>query len=421
MSLRILLLAPHPFYAARGTPMAERSMIRALCDVGHRIDVLTYHEGEDPDIPGSRIFRIPPIPGVYDVPPGLSWKKMVCDLALATSFLLRIRKVDYDVVHAVEESVFLARIGQYVTKTPYVYDMDSSLPHEVLRAVPWLSPLGAFLDAIERWGIRGSDGVLAMCASLADHAREQGAPGPVGVAEDATLLTRPPESERIPEDLALIASHPVVMYVGNLASYQGVELLADAFARLTERRPDVRLVVIGGGEDRIGDLRERARRKGCGEQTHLLGPRSPDRLGAYFAGADVLVSPRLHGDNTPMKIYSYLDSGRPVVATRIRAHTQVVDEDIAALVEPDPQTMAETLVDLLADPERRRALATRARRKVRREYTPEAQRSKILAFYRRLECALGIYTASPSPPDVIHRPFCGPPAVSSASDWPREE
>ena len=50
----------------------------------------------------------------------------------------------------------------------------------------------------------------------------------------------------------------------------------------------------------------------------------------------MLVSPRLKGLNTPMKIYSYLDSGSAVLATRLRTHTQVLDDGIAYLVEPEP-------------------------------------------------------------------------------------
>lgn len=385
MSLSVLLLAPHPFYTPRGTPMAERSMIRALCGAGHRVDVLTYHEGGDPAIPGSRIFRIPSIPGVRRVPPGLSWKKLVCDVAFAGCFFRRLHRENYDVVHAVEESVFLARLGRTVSGTPYVYDMDSVLPQEVVRSIPALAPVTSVLERMEGWAITGSVGVLAMCSSLAERARDQGAPDPVAVAEDATLLEGPPESRRPPDEVTGLGPGPVVMYVGNLVSYQGVELLVDAFAFLTERRPDARLVLVGGSQDRIEVLRGRADDRRCRDRAHFLGPRPPERLGEFLAAAEVLVSPRLHGQNTPMKIYSYLDSGRPVVATRIRAHTQVLDEEVAVLVPPDAKSLARALDDLLGDPRRRRALAERARRRVRREYTPQAQREKILAFYRRLE------------------------------------
>lgn len=388
MRLRVLLLAPHPFYSHRGTPMAEKALVEALCGEGHRVDILTYHEGSGPEIPGSRIFRIPPPPGVRDVPPGLSWKKVVCDLFFAVSFFRRIRAADYDLVHAVEESVFLARLQAARGGPPYVYDMDSSLAEEVLRTLPFLRPLRPAVDAVERWAIQGSAGVLAMCPSLAEDARDRGAAGPVGVAEDATLLRQDPDRIDVPAELDDLGSGLVVMYVGNLAPYQGVDLLVDAFGRLSSRHPEARLVIVGGSEDRIDALRRQARRQGSGSRSHFLGPRPPDRLGTYLAGADVVVSPRLHGQNTPMKIYSYLDSGRPLVATDIPAHTQVLDDDVAVLVDPAPVPMAEGLDRLLSDQELRHSLATHARRRARERYTPEARREKIISFYERLLASL---------------------------------
>ena len=74
--------------------------------------------------------------------------------------------------------------------------------------------------------------------------------------------------------------------------------------------------------------------------------RVPQAVAArYAAAAAVLVSPRSHGTNTPLKIYEQLASGMPLVATSILSHTQVLDEDVAFLVEPEPQAMADGLID----------------------------------------------------------------------------
>ena len=98
-----------------------------------------------------------------------------------------------------------------------------------------------------------------------------------------------------------------------------------------------------------------------------------------------MVSPRLKGLNTPMKIYSYLDSGTAVLATRLRTHTQVLDDRISLLVEPEPGPLGEGLADLLADRELRAGLAARAKEYVQRELTPEAAQRKLTAFYDEAE------------------------------------
>jgi len=101
--------------------------------------------------------------------------------------------------------------------------------------------------------------------------------------------------------------------------------------------------------------------------------------------AEVLVSPRLKGLNTPMTIYSYLDSGTAVLATKLRTHTQVLDERTALLVDPEPVALGDGLATLLANPSLRRRLAREAKEYVQREFTPEAAGRKLDAFYASIE------------------------------------
>jgi glycosyltransferase involved in cell wall biosynthesis len=108
-------------------------------------------------------------------------------------------------------------------------------------------------------------------------------------------------------------------------------------------------------------------------------------LGDLLREADVLVSPRLKGTNTPMKIYSYLDSGTAVLATRLRTHTQVLSDRTAYLVDPEPRALGSGLAALLRDDSLRERLAAEAKDHVRREFTPEAARRKLESFYAMIE------------------------------------
>jgi len=114
-----------------------------------------------------------------------------------------------------------------------------------------------------------------------------------------------------------------------------------------------------------------------------------EALGDCLLQATVLVSPRVRGTNTPMKVYSYLDSGRPVLATRLPTHTQVLDDEVALLVDPQPEPMAQGLVRLLQDEGLRERLAANARRFAQAEFTPEAFRRKLLAFYNAVAERIG--------------------------------
>ncbi|MGB5424295.1 MAG: hypothetical protein WBN03_19185, partial [Desulfobacterales bacterium] len=76
--MRILLAAPEPFYQERGTPIAVKLLVETLCDAGYDIDLLTYHEGEDPGVRKLKIFRIKAPAFITNIPIGLSWKKLAC-------------------------------------------------------------------------------------------------------------------------------------------------------------------------------------------------------------------------------------------------------------------------------------------------------------------------------------------------------
>jgi glycosyltransferase involved in cell wall biosynthesis len=103
----------------------------------------------------------------------------------------------------------------------------------------------------------------------------------------------------------------------------------------------------------------------------------------------VLVSPRASGQNTPMKLYSYLGAGKPVLATRIRSHTQVLSDDDALLVEPEPAAMARGLEMLLESPALRERLGAAARRLAATRYSVAQFRSSVANAYRRLALAPG--------------------------------
>ena len=116
--------------------------------------------------------------------------------------------------------------------------------------------------------------------------------------------------------------------------------------------------------------------------------------------ADVLVSPRIRGTNTPLKIYSYLRSGKPIVATRLLTHTQVLNADIAMLVVPEPEAFAAGVARLLDDPALRDGMAGRARAVAAEKYSRESYVRQTAQAYARL-------TAGASGPVETSLPVAG--------------
>jgi glycosyltransferase involved in cell wall biosynthesis len=383
--MRILVIAPQPFYQERGTPIATRLLVEALQAAGHEVDVLTYHVGEDPQLPGVRVFRAPAVPFVRDVPIGFSLRKVFCDLALLWRLVALTRRNRYDVLHAVEEAVFLSLLVRGLGSR-VVYDMDSSLPEQLLGKYGALRSFDGALRRVERFAIARSDLVMAVCEDLATRARGYETKTPVDVVEDVSLLG---EDGVLGDIDSLRGALPdgalLALYVGNLEDYQGVDVMLEALAQLPSA--PVKFVAIGGNAESVAAYRARAAALGLGETALFVGARPLRQLGAYLAQADILVSPRLKGHNTPMKLYSYLAAGKPVLATRIRSHTQVLSDDTAMLVEPNAAALARGLDTLLRTPALREQLGIAARRLAASRYSLTQFRASVASAYQRLAIA----------------------------------
>jgi len=384
--MNILLLAPHPFYQERGTPIAVDLLLKVLAERGEQVDVLTYHEGEDRAYPGPgavRLFRIPPPPACRNIRPGFSLKKLAADAAMHRLAMRMARRKKYDLVHAVEESVFMAMRIARRHGTPYVYDMDSSMSRQIADKLPPARPLLPLMRACERRAVRGAAAVAAVCDSLADQARADGAQRVV-ILRDIPLLAPAAEgggSRGFREALGIRG--PALLYIGNLESYQGIDLLIESFARVP-RDLGAHLVIVGGAPPHVARYQALAGKLGAADAVHLTGPRPVSDMAVLMAEADILVSPRIHGTNTPMKIYSYMASGKAILATNLPTHTQVLDAETACLAPPDPDAFASAMTSLLREPGARDRLGAAARHAVETRYSLDVFRRTLNSLYDAL-------------------------------------
>ena len=381
--MKILLLAPHPFFSERGTPIAVRLAVEALCAMGHQVDLLTYHEGEDIEVAGMRLLRISAPPGVRNVPIGFSVKKLVCDLWLAIAAFRLMFRNRYDVVHGVEESVFIALAARPFGKFRVVYDMDSLMADQIAEKWPKAGPVIPMLRWIERQAMSRADLVLPVCEAIAESARAATNPARVHLLPDVAFS--PPDKLADAEDLRAHCKlpRPLALYVGNLEGYQGVGLAMEALAAVPEAQR-CNLVVIGGTPAMIDQHKKMAAALDLRDNVIFLGHRPIALLGSYLRQADILCSPRLKGVNTPMKIYSYMAAGRAILATDILSHTQVLNDECALLTAPTAAAMAEGFMRLSEDETLRDRLGEAAARRAIEEYGLDAFRARLRSAYAGL-------------------------------------
>ncbi len=385
--LSILLVAPQPFFQERGTPIAVRLLAETLAAKGYEVHLLVYHEGEDIEIPGVDLHRSARLSFIKDIRPGMSLKKIICDVFVLFKMMSLSRRHSFDLIHAVEESVFLAQFLKMFTRRPYLYDMDSCMSEQIIDKHPRLKWLGSMLESFEKRAVRSSMGVIAVCRALEDTARSYAPDKPILRLEDISML-----DESIQGDESLRAEYNIsgvmMLYVGNLESYQGIDLLLESFAQALgsggKNKIDASLMIIGGNADDIEKCSAYSRQLGIEKSVVFCGPRPMNLLGYYLKQADILVSPRTQGNNTPMKIYSYLGSGKAVLATRLPTHTQALNDDVACLVEPDAKSMSKGIVALCNDAAYRKQLGKSGQTLAEKEYSMTAFKEKLSSFYEQI-------------------------------------
>jgi glycosyltransferase involved in cell wall biosynthesis len=374
--MRILMIAPEPFFEPRGTPFSEYHRIRALVELGHTVDLVTYPFGRDVEMEGLRIFRASRPPFVTHVRIGPSAAKVALDVLLAFTCIRRALAGRYDAVHSHEEGSIIGVVLAGLLGIPHLYDMHSSLPQQLTNFDFSRSRvLRAVFEGMERIVIRRSKVVIVICQNLVETVRATDADVPVVLIENAPgsgEVLQTGDRMNIRAAIGLGVDTPVVLYTGTFEAYQGLDLLFAAFAHVVRERPDARLVLAGGTPPQVEAARAQARAARIEPATIFVGQRPAEEIPSYLEAADVLVSPRSSGTNTPLKIYQYLRSGRPIVATRLLTHTQVLDDDVAMLTDPTPEGYARGILDLLDDPARAQAIGRRARSLAETKYSYEA-------------------------------------------------
>jgi hypothetical protein len=151
------MIAPEPFFQPRGTPFSEYHRLQALSKLGHHVDVLTYPVGEDVQIDGVRIYRTLKLPGVRNVKIGLSWSKVVLDIALLLHTFWRVVTHHYDCIHTHEEAGLIGAVLHKLWGYPHVYDMHSSLPEQLNNSGLTRSrAIFTLAECMERWVLQHS-------------------------------------------------------------------------------------------------------------------------------------------------------------------------------------------------------------------------------------------------------------------------
>ncbi|MCP3890559.1 MAG: glycosyltransferase family 4 protein [Desulfobulbaceae bacterium] len=359
-SKKVLLIAPQPFFEERGTPMNVRLMASILGQKGYLVDLVVFPTGEKICIPGVNLIILPNILRVNHIPIGFSLKKLFFDFLMffwCTWFCLRN---EYVVIHGVEEGGFLAVLLGKISRKSTVYDMDSVMSEQV-KSRGYQAVIKKLILFCEKWSVKNASVVITVCSALTKRAYLERNAAVVQI-EDIPLEFAFPveESLKLKNDLLVESivrelgffGKKILLYTGNLQKYQGIDLLLEAwqvFIEMGKEYKEYRLVIVGGPDNLKCSYEQQGQRGVWQQSVAFVGQRPADEMSSWMALAEGLVSPRKEGENTPLKIYTYMASGKPIIATDKLTHTQVLTQDMAFLTVPEKGAMAKAIQRLFLD------------------------------------------------------------------------
>lgn len=373
---RVLYILPQPYLLSRGSSFRAQATVNALAELGYQVDLLCYPLGIDPKNRKYTIHRSRRPPFLTSVKIGPSPQKIIFDIPLACTAHRMVRQNGYAVIHGVEEAGFIASWLGRKFDIPYIYDMHSWMSQQIedgnyLRCRLLLN----LFKKVELQAMNRARAIITVGPEMTEILQTQLAPRVYAATlPDCPLVF---DDDLVSQDLRDTITRQffgrqrkTILYTGNFHPYQGIDLLLESIGKLkalVAGRFDFTLLLVGGGAGEmksISSYKKMVSDLGVDEEVIFCGEYPAEAMPIFMEQADLLVSSRITGNNVPLKVYTYLASGRLLVATRIPSHTQVLNEGNCLLADPAPGSLAQAFFRGLVEvtEEERHELVAEARR-----------------------------------------------------------
>jgi len=383
---RVLYTAFDIVPSPKGASTHILHFLRGLVNSSYDVQLLTPGDGvlpADDEIEGARVTRINQDLSQNFLARAVSFGRSVMAHAAAAPH--------YDVVHY--RSVWGGmQLAQARVRLGYktIFEVNGLPSVELKYHYPGLEPeLLMKIKEQELATLHLSDAIICPSHVTKDYLsslgldRERITVIPNGVSpSDFSASPLPERSGRV----------PVLLYIGTLADWQGLEVVVKALPHILEHRP-VELRIVGRGRSRQRKRLAREIRK-LGLEAHVrVEPAVPHHeVPALIASADVCVAPLGLNDRNvtqgacPIKVLEYMAAGRPLLASNMPIVRELVREDVDALLfsPNDPADLARQALSLLNDPELSERLARSASARALEKFTWHEAQKKLAKVYEKL-------------------------------------
>ena len=385
-ALRVLMIAPTPYFADRGCHVRIYEEARAMTKLGHQVCIVTYHLGRD--MPGVRVVRTPHIPWYHKLEAGPSWHKPYLDALLLLQAYRTARSFRPDLIHAhLHEGALIGYVLKRVLRIPLLFDYQGSLSGESLNHgfLGDRSLLMKLFKRLEGWIDRRADLIITSSDQGRQELIEEWGIAPEKVTNliDGvdTGIFRPYPRSAARRELGIPDDARLVVYLGLFNRYQGVDLLLDVIARIRDTAPDIRFLLMGF-PDR--EYRSKAGEMGIDDVITFTGRVPYDRAPFFLSAGDLAVSPKLSQTEANGKVFNYMACGLPTVVFDNPINREILGDDGIYVEQGSAAALADAILATVHDAERMSSLSGQVRERAIRLHSWSARAGQLVAVYRRL-------------------------------------
>jgi glycosyltransferase involved in cell wall biosynthesis len=385
-SFRILVVAPTPFFADRGCHVRILGETKALNSLGHVTKVCTYHLGRD--IEAIETVRTLRIPWYNKLSAGPSIHKFYIDFLLLWKVLKTCWSFQPDIIHAhLHEGIVIGKIASLVFRVPVVADLQGSLTDEILnhKFIPGWSWLVRFVHWIEKQVNRMPSQLIASSTNTAqlvsdrfDVQRSAIATIKDGVDQEI-FYPRPPDPS-LRRSLGIGPDNKVVVFIGVLSQYQGIDLLLECIPLVLREVSHVKFLIVGYPDQ---EYRQKAVAFGVDRAAIFTGKIPYAEAPRYLALGNVAVSPKMSTTEANLKLFTYMAMGLPTVVFDNAVNQEILGNLGVYAEEENAASFAAALVRLLMDETRTKELGEACYRKAFAEYSWESAGGQLLTLYHQ--------------------------------------
>jgi glycosyltransferase involved in cell wall biosynthesis len=175
----------------------------------------------------------------------------------------------------------------------------------------------------------------------------------------------------------------VIIYMGVLTEYQGIDLLIEAIPFVVREAPNVKFLIVGYPNEDY--YLQKARALGVERWVHFTGKVPHEELPQYLSLADIAVSPKISTTEANLKLFAYLAMGLPTVVFDNPVNREILGNLGIYAAAGDTKSLAQALVAILRDRSRASQLGTEGRAKATADYSWLAVGKRLKHIYDTIE------------------------------------